>query len=167
MSRCPSLLLLAVLASVAGTATLALASPAAAPEPARHADAMQLPTSAPSPDAHQGGLWGWTDSRDIAARMSRPQPAGTGNRSVGRATAGAATVEVTAVVLPVVTLVVRDGRVAEAWTNTPDRDPLRMLFAVRQGSIDGQLVTPPRHAWADARRILARANAGTGRVAGA
>jgi hypothetical protein len=72
---------------------------------------------------------------------------------------------VTAVVLPVRTVVVDDdGAVEEIWSNTEDLDGTHSLYVIRSGAIDGPFVALDTSIWGNVRLALAQASAGSGRI---
>lgn len=113
----------------------------------------------PREDAAQPGTYGFRTSQSIAARMTAAD-----STHAAPAADGGATVTVTAIVLPVVTIVADTGGVHEIWTNTPSRDPRGVLFAVREDIEGGETHPLDAATWAEARAALAQARAGTGKV---
>lgn len=153
--------LLAALALPAGW-SWAMLSGEAAGRKAPEAAPMHAPAAMPRPDATHDGAYGYRPSTSIARPYEGGADAGAAAPSSGGASA---TVTVTAVVLPVVTIVAKDGEVQEIWTNTDDRRPGQALFAVRE-ELGGPATELDAETWAAARAALLEARAGTGRIWG-
>lgn len=154
----PAALATAVLvASFAGVASARLATDA--PRAAKPAP-FRAPAAQPRADSAQPGAYGFRTSNAIATDFQPAQPAG--QPAAGGASAS---VTITATVLPVVTIVIDgSGDVVELFTNTEERVATDVLYLVRRDSIDGERGTLDADTWADARRALAQAHAGSGSI---
>lgn len=153
----PAALAIALVAgSFAGVASARLANDV---EPAADRAPMMAPAKLPVEDAAHPGSYGFRSSASIASRYAQPDAA---EETSG---GGAATVTVTATVLPVVFIVVDDsGDVVELVTNSHDREAADVLFLPRRGSTSGPAVALDAATWADARAALGAARAGTGTI---
>jgi hypothetical protein len=93
-----------------------------------------------------------------------PNPNERGSGASGGGFASA-TITVTAIVLPVRTIVVGDeGHVSEVWSNTDDLNGRHSLYVVRAGSITGPTIELTTDIWADARVAMRSADEATGRI---
>lgn len=146
-----------LVAAFAGVASARLAGDAdAGPAPAP----FDAPEALPTQDATHPGSYGFRTSEQLAAPFEQAGPAS----STG-GTGASATVTVTAVVLPVVFIVVDEaGAVTRIVTNSDDRDARGVLYLPRIGSEDGEPVELDEATWAEARAALADAHEGTGTV---
>jgi hypothetical protein len=57
------------------------------------------------------------------------------------------------------------GNVTQIWSNTTDSRATHAVYVFRVAAVDGAVTAPTRSSWAQARALLLRANARTGRVA--
>lgn len=130
-------------------------SPTAAP--------FRAPAAMPRADRSQAGALTFRSSQSIGAKIQRDAaPAGRSAASGG----ASATVTVTAVVLPVVIIVLdaETGDVAELVTNTFERDASSVVYLVRVGDPEGEAAPLTSAAWSQARAAMADAVAGTGSI---
>ena len=157
---------LAVVVSTAGIASGKLGRTAAATSSATGTGgaAVTAPAAVPTQDPVHADAYGFVTSAEIARRLtaSSDDATGSGSAPAGGATA---TVTVTATVLPVRTIVVRDGHVAEVHSNTGDLDGRNALYQVRSDSLGGETVELDAALWAEARDAMSRADRATGRIA--
>jgi hypothetical protein len=121
---------------------------------------VRVPAVSPKPTAGHPGAYGYRSAARLSELVGGGNPAPAAPASGG----GSATVTVTAVVLPVRTIIVKDGAVAEVWSNTPDPNGHNSLYMVREGSLEGSPGTLSAGLWRQARACLARAYADTGRI---
>lgn len=148
-------MLVAAFAGVA-SARLGGGSDAASPAPAP----MLAPRELPRPVQGQSGAFALRGLDELSAPYER-----SGDAAGPTASAGGATVTVSAIVLPVVFLVLdADGEVVRIATNSPDRDPAAVLFLPRLGDEAGAPVALDQRTWELARTALADARAGTGTI---
>jgi hypothetical protein len=120
---------------------------------------FDAPAAAPRPDRSQPDSWSFRSSGAIGADLqAAPAAAATSGAS--------ATVTVTAVVLPVVFIVLDEetGAVRELVTNTDERDATNVMYLVRVGDEGGAPGVLDPHMWAMARAAMSRAVAGTGTI---
>ncbi|MCW2960870.1 MAG: hypothetical protein JWM25_654 [Thermoleophilia bacterium] len=121
-----------------------------------------VPATAPSIDAAQPGAYGFQASSKIAAALQA-----TSRQATQTATpeAAGASITITAVVLPTVTVVLDEaGVVVEIITNTPDRSATGAMYLFRRGTDTGPAVELDAATWRSARHALARTAAGTGTI---
>jgi hypothetical protein len=123
---------------------------------------FRAPALMPTADVAQPHAWSFRSSEAIGHELERQAPAAPN----ALAAAGSATVTVTAVVLPVVIIVLdpKTGDVDELFTNTDQRDARGVVYLVREGSEDGTIAELTPAIWAQARAGLAHADAGTGSI---
>lgn len=146
-----------------GSSRTGTGATAGAPALAVHGRAaVNLPVDTPAADDQHAHTYGFRSSNKIAAALRG------GERSATPADSGAsagATVTITATVLPVRTIVVRDGRVTQVHSNTSDLEGTRSLYQVRTGSIAGESVTLTDSVWLQARQMMRRSDVAIGRIA--
>ena len=122
--------------------------------------AVVVPHAMPRRDAEHPSSYGYRTSAQLAAAMGgAPKSAST-----PAPTSSGTSVTITAIVLPVRTIVVRGGHVREIWSNTSDRDPTAALYTVRQDRVTGAVVALTPAIWREARAALADADTSTGRI---
>ena len=157
----PALVIALLVGSFAGVASARFAdggrgvdAPPAAP--------FRAPAVLPTADAAQPDAYGFRSSTAIGAAIQRAAGAPASPSMSGGASTS---VTVTAVVLPVVFIVVdAEGDVVELATNTDERDARGVLYLVREGSTSGDAADLDASTWAQARAALAEADAGTGTI---
>lgn len=127
------------------------------------ADPFVVPSAPPAADRTQPDAFSYRSAASIGAQIQR-EAARTAPAQP--APAGGASVTITAVVLPVVIIVVdpETGDVIELVTNTPERDARGVVYLVRSGSDAGTPAALTPGTWGQARSALARAEAGTGSI---
>lgn len=159
----PALVLALLVGTFAGVASARFAESGSAQVDQRDAAPFRAPVALPAADAAQPGAWTFRSSDAIGRDMERAA-GGAAAEPAGTAGAGA-TVTITAVVLPVVFIVVDEsGDVTELVTNTEERDARAVVYLVRAGAPEGDSVTLDARIWAQARAALAEAGSGTGTI---
>lgn len=146
-----ALITLATLVVSAGVASAAQqqggdpAAPAAAQGPAAR---ISVPAAPPAADPAHPGMSGYVTAARLARAMTPP---------ASEAPAGSGTITVTAIVLPVRTIVVEGGEVTSIWTNTDKLGARDTLYVFRDGARDGDVVPLTPALWAQARTAFAHA----------
>lgn len=129
-----------------------------------------LPEVPPTRDRVHGSAYGYRSSAALAQALRTQAGVDRTTNASPRAARGkgsaSVTVVVTAVVLPMRTIVVdQHGDVTAIWSNTDDLRPRESLYVVRTGSSTGATTDlTPAH-WRQASALLAHAEHATGRVA--
>ncbi len=115
----------------------------------RGSGVTNLPTMMPI--LQKDNVYGWQTTDAIAKNL---QGAEVEDESKTADTATSASVTVTATVLPVRTLVVVNGEIAEVWGNTTDPMATDCLYHWVNGKLDGPSITLNKQLWQDSKLAL-------------
>jgi len=118
---------------------------------------LQLPVAPPRLVDAQHASYGYQSINQLSATVAAGASASTD--------AGPGTVTVTAIVLPVHTIIVHHGAILSIYSNTPDSSAASSLWVGRADTIDGATLVLDAQLWAQVRARLAHTRAGIGKIA--
>jgi hypothetical protein len=177
MRRLTFLLIAALIAvavvPVLGIGSLGPAAAQSAPDAVREpldAPRFRVPAALPRELASHPGAYAFRPLKAIenALRAKEARAAATAKKTAAAqtsTTSASATIEITALILPVHTIVIdTENTIVEIWSNTDDPTGTDSLYQVRRGSLDGDAVALTRELWADARAAMHGRPAAVGRI---